>query len=234
MPRGGPVRVRLEPVAKADGGTRWIATLGSREARAYDRAVSAVVPRVETSLFGSVLAERVRGRGTVAWTQLEPWRPARGRLHRAVATLANDCRRAVLLTDVLECYASVSAAVVERSLRAAGCDPFDVRTIVGILDRFDATGIRGLPVGPPASAVLANAVLSQVDRAIRARGLRHLRWVDDVVLAAPEHVVPEAMDVIATALDELGLRLNEAKTRLMPYSSTVRLRLSRPRGTPLP
>jgi hypothetical protein len=234
MFRGGRLRVKLEPVSKASGGTRWIATLGSREARAYDRAVSAVVPCVEASLSGSVLAERVRGRGTVAWTELEPWRPARRRFHRAVATLGADRHRAILLTDVLDCYGSMSAAVVQRSLRAAGCDPLDVRRIVGMLDRFDAAGIRGLPIGPPGSAILANTVLCAVDRAIEATGLRHLRWVDDVVLAAPAHVAPYAMDVIATALDELRLRPNEAKTRLIPPGSMLRLRPSRSCAAPLP
>jgi Reverse transcriptase (RNA-dependent DNA polymerase) len=234
MFRGRHVRVRLEPVAKASGGTRWIARLGSREAQALDRAVSAVVPPVEASLSRSVLAERVRGRGTVAWTELEPWPPARRRFSHAVATFGADRRRSVLLTDVLDCYASMSAAVVQRSLRAAGCDPLDVRRIVKVLDRFNAAGIPGLPIGPPASAVLANAVLCGVDRAIEATGLQHLRWVDDIVLAAPEKTIPHAMDVIATALEELRLRPNESKTRLIPAGTTLCLRPSRSPGAPLP
>jgi hypothetical protein len=235
MPGGGRrVRVHLEPVAKAGGGTRLIATLGSPDARAYDRAVSVVVARVEASLSGSVLAERVRGRGTVAWTELEPWRPARRRFHRAVATLGADPHTALLLTDVLDCYGSISPSIVERSLGAAGCDRLDVRRIVGMLDRFHGAGIRGLPVGPRGSAVLANGVLSGVDRAIHARGIRHLRWVDDVVLAAPERILPEAIDVVASVLDELGLRPNEAKTRMMPNGGNLRLRPSRSPGTPLP
>jgi hypothetical protein len=151
-----------------------------------------------------------------------------------VAALGADPRRVLLQTDVRECYASMSAAVVERSLRRAGCDPVDVAGIVRMLDRFDLAGIRGLPVGPPPSAVLANAVLSVVDRAIRARGLRHLRWVDDIVLAAPERALPEAMDLIAAALDDLGLSLNEAKTRVMPHGAMFDLRPSRSSAAPLP
>jgi hypothetical protein len=63
--------------------------------------------------------------------------------------------------------------------------------------------------------VLANAVLCELDAAIRTHGLRHLRWVDDVVLAAPDRGIHAAMDLIATTLDGLRLRPNDAKTRIV-------------------
>ena len=71
----------------------------------------------------------------------------------------------------------------------------------------------GLPVGPEPSAVVANAVLTPVDRALSDAGIRHLRWVDDLVLAAEDPGA--ALEVLRGSLATVGLRLNERKTRVV-------------------
>ncbi|HKN80818.1 MAG TPA: RNA-directed DNA polymerase, partial [Actinomycetota bacterium] len=85
--------------------------------------------------------------------------------------------------------------------------------IEGFLAGLERIGVEGLPVGPDASAVLANAVLSQVDRTLRDAGVEHLRWVDDVVLSGGD--VSSALSVFRTALATIGLRPNDAKTRIV-------------------
>ena len=81
-------------------------------------------------------------------------------------------------------------------------------------------GVEGLPVGPHASAVLANAVLAQVDRTLRDAGVEHLRWVDDVVLSGVD--VAAALSVFRTALASIGLRANETKTRIVADARSLR------------
>ena len=86
--------------------------------------------------------------------------------------------------------------------------------VEGFLAALERIGVEGLPVGPDASAVLANAVLAQVDRTLRDAGVEHLRWVDDVVLSGGD--ASAALSVFRTALAKIGLRPNEAKTRIVP------------------
>ena len=94
--------------------------------------------------------------------------------------------------------ADVRGTVYARAkAQEAGAHPAEVGRIVGLLDRFARAGVEGLPVGPPASAVLANAVLGRVDRTLDAAGLMWARWVDDVVVAGPAE---RAAETFAAAL----------------------------------
>jgi len=72
-----------------------------------------------------------------------------------------------------------------------------------------------LPVGPEPSAVLANAVLAPVDLAVAAAGVPHVRWVDDVVAFVPgRRRAVRVTDAVRRELEAMGLRPNEAKTRI--------------------
>ena len=114
------------------------------------------------------------------------------------------------------CYPSIERDVVARALMDMGAAPAQVHTIAHLLARWGDEGVRGLPVGPAASALLANAVLHAVDEGLRAAGVRHLRWVDDVVAFAPDRATASrAFDAYRRALDRVGLRPNEAKTDLV-------------------
>lgn len=216
MPSVRPATVRLGQTAKPDGCPRSLVTFYRDDAREYERAVAAVVLAVESVLGGEVLAERVRGRGSIGWTRPEPWRGARRRFERAVSQLGAPPSTVLLCTDVRDCYGSIHQPAVERSLRAIGCDRSDVVAVTRFLDRCEASGVRGLPVGPTPSAVLANAVLAALDRAIGVRAFRHLRWVDDLVIVAPNLEAASAtLDDLRSSADELGLRLHDGKTRIL-------------------
>src|SRR5205809_1035983 len=64
-------------------------------------------------------------------------------------------------------------------------------------------GVRGLPVGPDPSAILANGILAIADRAAAAEAGGHpIRWVDDVVLvAAGRRSATRAFDAWRRALE---------------------------------
>ena len=65
-------------------------------------------------------------------------------------------------------------------------------------------------------AQLANAVLSTVDRAFRAEGIKALRWVDDVVaICADVPRAAQARSVFHRALAAEGLEANPSKTRVL-------------------
>jgi Reverse transcriptase (RNA-dependent DNA polymerase) len=210
-PAGSPV---------AGPATRRLDRLPPQVEEAYVAAVSGVAQTIERALSTAVLAHRL---ADPARLRLYPWAPSRDRF-RARATFLAATARVVLLTDVRRCYPSISASAVERALFGLGCRARETGIVLEVLNRCMAEGIVGLPVGPRPSAVLANAVLSVGDRALTGQGLPFVRWVDDVLVAAPS---PEAAGGARAALGEaiagMGLQLHRSKTRIVDPSEALRV-----------
>ena len=76
-------------------------------------------------------------------------------------------RHRVAVTDVRECYGSITSRVVEQRLRAIGAPEDGIDEVRSWLRAFREAGVDGLPVGPVASAVLADVVLAAGDDALR-------------------------------------------------------------------
>lgn len=200
---------RLVSVPRRDGGTRTLTVLSRDDEMRYTVAVARVARRIERALGPEAMANRARG------PRLEPWRPARAAFLEARRGLGADAR-VIVVSDVRECYASIDVAVLAADLAALGTGVDEIRDIATILRRFTAAGVRGLPVGPEPSAILANGVLAHVDAHLREGGLAHVRWVDDVTIAAPDRrgaVI--ALDAFRRSLAAHGLEANDAKTFLV-------------------
>jgi hypothetical protein len=79
------------------------------------------------------------------------------------------------------------------------------------VEGWGGEGYAGLPIGPPGSAVLANAVLAPVDRALA--DVPYLRWVDDYLIGAEsERTAVEILERIDDQLERLDLQRSAAKT----------------------
>jgi hypothetical protein len=208
----GPIR--WESVHRAGGGMRPLATLDARDDERFRGLVARVLPQVEQRLGPCVLANRAaRPDGP---SMLSPWRPARhawrASIHRNIQAGTPSTR--VVVTDVRDCYASIRPEIVGRALVRAGAGVPDARAVVAYLRALGASGVRGLPVGPEPSAVLANAVLAELDEAAVDAGCRFLRWVDDLVMFAPNgDAARSALDRVGRAAGRAGLQLHPDKTR---------------------
>ena len=169
------------------------------------------------------MANRALGRGARSTTQLEPWRPARVAWRQALrAALATSPPPAVLVADVRRCYASIHPTALAARLRALGADR-GTKSASRRSSSVSVRRVRGLPIGPPPSAILANAVLAVVDERMREAGIPHLRWVDDVVAFAPgRHEAVVAFDALRRGLDAVGLAPNDTKTRILTDRERVR------------
>ena len=224
---------QVVPVPRAGGGVRWMARLDGRDGSRYAAAVGVVAGRIEASLGPEVIANRVDRARSEGRIQLERFSSAHARWRRRMGEELADPRiRAVLRTDVARCYPSIEPVVVVRALIDLGAAPAQAQTIGCLLSRWGDEGVHGLPVGPGSSAVLANAVLGAVDDGLRAAGVRHLRWVDDVVAFAPDRAsASRAFDAYRRALDRVGLRPNEAKTELVDDPCAVAAALGRRAST---
>ena len=124
-------------------------------------------------------------------------RQSGGRSSRLEATFA--------VADVRECYASISPETITALLGPEGAQAVPSST------GSTSEACAGSPSAEP-SAVLANAALSRDGRAIRNAGVRHLRWVDDVILWGSAEEVRTAMVAMRTAGEAIGLELHRGKT----------------------
>lgn len=193
---------RTEVIPKPGGGTRRITRLDTADADAYRRLVARVAPAIERSLGARVIANRVSGPSL----RLEDWRVAYGRW-RGVLACGSGMR---VRLDVADCYASIGPGTVTAALASLGAEAAGLGSFLAELAEH---GVAGLPVGPEPSAVLANAVLHRLDTAITSTGVRHLRWVDDVVAVADsDRHARRVLDAARRSLEEIGLRLNVHKT----------------------
>ncbi|HZB01991.1 MAG TPA: hypothetical protein VE800_07780 [Actinomycetota bacterium] len=201
---------------KVGGGVRWLTRLDPADEAAYQAAVTPLVGRIERSLGRQVLSTRatIDRRG---WA-LAPWRPARTvwRSTIAAAIAAAPRGSTFLVTDVRDCYGSIVPRTIGSLVGPTAS------AVVALLERLHDAGVCGLPIGPPASAVLANALLARLDAALRSPGVRHVRWVDDVVAWGPRADVLRAMRSLQMAARSIGLELNEAKTFVLDAPDDVR------------
>jgi hypothetical protein len=206
----------LVPAPKPGGGVRWLTRLDPADDAAYRDAVTPLVGRIERSLGPDVLSVRTATRGH-GWT-LAPWGPARRRWRSTLAAAIAGAPRgtAFLVTDVRDCYGAIGTGTIAELLGPAAS------SVVALLHRFRDGGVRGLPVGPFPSAVLANAALGRLDASLRAAGVRHVRWVDDVVAWGPRTDILRAARALRSATLTVGLDLHDAKTFLLDAPDDVK------------
>lgn len=202
-------RPRCEPVPKRDDGFRWLTRLDPVGDVSYREAVRPLAGRIERTLGPQVFA--IRARPAPGGWRLAPWGPARAAWRRTLRSVTHEATSgtAFAVADLRECYASITPETIAALLGPEAAPAVD------LLRRFHEHGVRGLPIGPDPSAVLANAVLPEMDRGIRGMGARHLRWVDDFFLWGPRADVGRALRALHEVGARMGLTLHADKTRFL-------------------
>ncbi|HWL91381.1 MAG TPA: RNA-directed DNA polymerase [Actinomycetota bacterium] len=205
--RGDDHGPRSEPIPKPGGGLRWITRLDPAGDAEYRQAVSPLAGRIEGALGPEVFA--IRTRPAPGGWRPAPWAPARAAWRKALRHAIDEPTRgtAFAVADVRDCYGSISPETVDALLGP------EAAHAVAFLRRLRERGVRGLPIGPYPSAIVANAVLREMDRAIRGTGARHARWVDDVFLWGTHDEVRRALVALGESANAWGLALHERKTR---------------------
>lgn len=122
--------------------------------------------------------------------------------------------------DIADFFDNVPHKAILQALTRAGCAK--TRRLVALwLSGFGPKG-RGLAQGSPLSPLLANLVLSPIDRAIETKKVRLVRYADDFLLMARQRAEAEkAAARMAELLHQLGLSLNSEKTRIATLTEGV-------------
>lgn len=122
-----------------------------------------------------------------------------------------------LVLDISDFYNQIYHHTVENQLIASGFPNQATRWIMRLLETTTAKVSRGVPIGPHATHLLAEASLIPVDNSLAARGYIFRRYVDDIVIFfETESEARSAVYAVATVLDkQQRLQLQNGKTKIM-------------------
>ncbi len=103
-----------------------------------------------------------------------------------------------------------------------------IRVLEKMLARFSEGTSYGIPIGPPASRLLAEAVLIDVDSTLKSYGIDFLRFVDDYAIFAEKPKDAEyGIRVLGeTLFQNHGLTLQTAKTKVLSASAYLEKHLT--------
>ena len=204
-------------IPKPAGGQRPAAALRFSDRLAY----AALVERCRAQIEASLVSDRVvlwpRGKqGEKQWVKFEGF-------------VANSAKTHVLSVDVQSFYDSVGHDLLSDVLTRADCDSQAVTTLIVWLGEVMGRP-RGLPQGLSASDPLSTAVLSPLDRALDREDVRYVRHGDDLRVVGTYAEVSDARRRIRDELRDLGLVMNDDKTRVLCHDTYVERRSEITRG----
>lgn len=123
----------------------------------------------------------------------------------------------VVSCDISEFYLRINHHRIENSIRHLPDSNFVYPRIKHFLSNLSGTYSFGLPVGGPASRLISELVLSQIDSLLISKDIDFIRYADDYYLFADTADKAFQSLVILTRLliDNQGLQLQKSKTRIM-------------------
>jgi hypothetical protein len=119
--------------------------------------------------------------------------------------------------DISDFYNQIYHHTVENQLNESGLPNQATKWIMRLLEATTAKVSRGIPIGPHATHLLAEATLIPIDNSLTARGYTFRRYVDDIVLFFnSEADARAAIYTIAEVLDkQQRLHLQNSKTQIL-------------------
>jgi hypothetical protein len=134
---------------------------------------------------------------------------------RRAMQLAGTHAQAVVC-DVSDFYHRINASAAQEALLRTGVEPALTRRIARVLRALDADRL-GLPIGGPASRLIAEAVLCQIDELLDQAGVVFCRFVDDIRLyTATRDAALHHLALLSKELLLRGFSLQKSKTRILP------------------
>ena len=119
-----------------------------------------------------------------------------------------------VVTDISDFYHRIHVLTVSKALKQAGVENSLRERLVEVLQLLEVDRF-GLPVGGPASRLLAELTLIRTDRQLQGLDIPFIRFVDDIRLfAASEQDAHRQLVTLAEILSEDGFFLQKTKTRV--------------------
>jgi hypothetical protein len=191
----------------------------------YTALVLALKPSISKSRLPADKVFSYRMEGTSVselYKSVSAWKDFRGVVEKRVAAEPNCV---VGVTDIADFFPRVYHHRLVNALEASSskADRDYIRILEKMLGRFSGGTSYGIPVGPPASRLLGEAVLIDVDSTLLSFGVDFVRFVDDYIIFANRAQDAEyGIRVLGeTLFRNHGLTLQTAKTRVLSAEEYV-------------
>lgn len=179
----GDTRIRsveIIDLPKDPVSVRPLVRFSLRDRILYDSLVFALASQIDRQIFGSVYSYRWKRFGFSFRNPIDMWldmqRSASRYLWKRPGSYAAK-------TDVTSFYESIHLETLTDDLEAATGETDWVAKLRVYLDSFQSFhSAWGIPQGSEASGILANLYLLPVDELLRRRGVKSLRYSDDIYL----------------------------------------------------
>lgn len=185
----------------------------------YTALVLALKPHISAARLGAdrVFSHRAESVGpNILYGSTPSWKDFRTAIRTRIE---NNPPAFVAITDIADFYPRIYQHRLVNAVEVAtGPSERDyVRVLEKMLFRFADGTSYGIPVGPPASRLLGEAVLIDVDSALLSYGIDFVRFVDDFVMFADDSQHAEyALRILGETLFlHHGLTLQTAKTKVL-------------------
>ena len=127
----------------------------------------------------------------------------------------------LITTDIADFYRHIDIMALRQTLLRKGATAWLVDAAYKLLAGWNAGSIRGLPVGPVGSQILAELYLASVDDRLLADGIDFIRFVDDYRLFAPDASTAQRwLWRLKEHLTAEHLTLNQRKTSIQLTSTS--------------
>ncbi len=121
----------------------------------------------------------------------------------------------ILYCDIADFYNQIYHHSVENQLIASGLPNQAVKWVISLLESTTAGVSRGIPIGPHAVHLIAEATLIPIDNSMKSNGVDFLRYADDIIVFCDsDKKAKSALSLIASTLDkQQRLMLQRHKTK---------------------
>lgn len=171
---------RAMTIAKPKGGFRVVHQLEPTDAVVYTALACEIAPAIEAARMPSAdhiacsyrlsISDGSFFAGGSGWTDFG----------QKTEDLANTYEN-VLVTDITDFYNQIYLHRLNNAVELADSQLKPIADdIENFLSTLNSKSSQGVPVGPAASIVMAEAVLIDVDRFLKDQGVHHTRYVDDI------------------------------------------------------
>lgn len=135
----------------------------------------------------------------------------------------------VATADIVDFFPRIYLHRLENAIAAVTEAEYETRAIMQLLEGWSEGTSFGIPIGPIASNLLAEALLVEVDEYLMHQDIDFVRFVDDyTIFANSEPECLKGLFILGSRLQETQrLSLNMAKTRIMT-SLDFRIQLAEP------
>ncbi|WP_082767305.1 RNA-directed DNA polymerase [Bosea sp. PAMC 26642] len=131
--------------------------------------------------------------------------------------------RFILYCDISDFYNQIYHHAVENQLIASGLPNQAIKWVINLLESTTAGVSRGVPIGPHAAHLIAEASLIPVDNSMLTSGLEFIRYADDIIIFCKDSKSAQrAIGTVAQILDkQQRLTLQRHKTKIYEYEKFI-------------